>query len=99
MELLKGLGAKARFRAAIQHGKMDVAEDCAAIMLQGSWKSKVARRNAALQKAEKERLRAEAYARRIQTRYRARLARKRMETIKAEKLALRRERAVLRAQV
>lgn len=44
MESFKSMGAKMRFRAAIAAGKDDVAEEAAATMLQGAWRSKVARR-------------------------------------------------------
>jgi hypothetical protein len=44
METFKTMGAKMRFRAAIAAGKEDVAEDAAAMMLQGAWRAKVAKR-------------------------------------------------------
>lgn len=91
MNLLKGLGAKARFKTALQHKKMAVARDAAAQMLQGAWKSKIARRKVTAKRIEKEKLLCEGYARKIQSRYRCRLARRRVEKIKAEKLKIKRE--------
>jgi hypothetical protein len=44
METFKSMGAKMRFRAALAAGKDDVAEEAAAMMLQGAWRSKVAKR-------------------------------------------------------
>ena len=43
MEMLKGLGAKARFRAALESGKEELALAAAAEMLQGCWRAKCAR--------------------------------------------------------
>jgi transcriptional regulator of heat shock response len=56
MEMLKGLGAKQRFKAAMANGKMDVARVAAAVMVQGAYRSKLARRRMMIKKAEKERL-------------------------------------------
>jgi hypothetical protein len=44
METFKSMGAKMRFRAAVAAGKNDVAEEAAAMMLQGAWRSKLAKR-------------------------------------------------------
>lgn len=98
MNLMKGLGAKARFKTAIQHGKMAVAREAAACMVQGAYRAKLARRRMLLKKAEKERLREEGYASKIQCRYRARLARKRVEQIKQEKLAIKRKLSAMKVQ-
>lgn len=99
MNLFKGLGAKSRFRTAMQHKKMSVARNAAAEMLQGAWRSKVARRKVALKKAEKEKLLREGYARKIQSRYRCRLAKRRVNAIKAEKLRIKREISAMTIQV
>lgn len=99
MELLKGMGAKARFFAALKAGQHDIAEAAAAVMLQGAWRAKCARRRMLLKKAEKERLREEGYAKKIQCRYRARLARKKVEAIKIQKLQNRKQIGALKFQV
>ncbi len=93
------MGAKTRFFAALKAGQMNVARDAAATMLQGAWRSKVARRRMLLKKAEKERLREEGYAKKIQCRYRARLARKKVEAIKQQKLMIRKNIGALKFQV
>lgn len=99
MNLLKGMGAKSRFKAALKHGKMAIARDAAAVMVQGAYRAKIARRNMLKKKAEKDRLRREGYARKIQCRYRARLAKKKIEKIKAEKLAIKRKLMAMKIQV
>jgi hypothetical protein len=99
MEMMKGMGAKQRFKAAMKAGKMDVARTAAAVMVQGAYRSKLARRRMLVQKAHKEKLRMEGYAKKIQCRYRARLARKRMEKIKAEKLAIKMKLMAMKVQV
>lgn len=99
MNLLKGLGAKARFKTALQHGKLSVAREAAATMVQGAYRAKIAHRNMLKKKAEKDRLRREAYAKKIQCRYRTRLARRKMEKIKAEKLAIKLKLMAMRIQV
>jgi len=91
MNLLKGLGAKSRFQTALKHGKMSVARDAAAAMLQGQWRCKLAQRKIILKRAEKERLLRDGYARKIQSRYRCRLAKRRVEKAKAEKLRIKKE--------
>eukprot|EP01040_Poterioochromonas_malhamensis_P012894 gene12894-14129_t len=98
MNLLKGLGAKAKFKTALQHGKLSVAREAAATMVQGAYRAKIAHRNMLIKKAEKDRLRREAYAKKIQCRYRTRLARRKMEKIKAEKLAIKRKLMAMRIQ-
>jgi hypothetical protein len=99
MNLLKGMGAKARFRSALQHGKMAVARDAAAMMVQAAYRAKLAHRRMTIKKAEKERLRMEAYAKRIQCRYRARLAKKKIEIIKKEKLLIKMKLCAMKIQV
>lgn len=96
--MLKGLGAKARFRAARAEGRQEVMLEAAACMLQGAWRCKQARRRMLIKKAEKEALQREAYARRIQCRYRVRLARRRMAVIKAEKMRIKERLAAIRFQ-
>ena len=96
---MKSMGAKARFFAALKSGQKDIAMDAAATMLQGAWRSKVARRKVAIQRAEKERLRQAGYAKKIQCRYRARLARKKVEAIKLQKLENRKNIGALKFQV
>ena len=44
VELFKSLGAKARYKAALAHGDMEVVTDAAASMLQAAWRSKLANR-------------------------------------------------------
>ena len=88
MESFKGMGAKLRFRAAIKEGKMDVAEDAAACMLQGTWRAKCARRKMQFKKAEKQRLMEEGQARKLQSLYRCRLARKSVAAKREEKRKL-----------
>lgn len=99
VELLKGMGAKTRFFEALKAGQMDIARGAAAVMLQGAWRSKCARRRMLLRKAEKERLREEGYAKKIQCRYRARLARKKVEAIKTQKLQIKKQIGALKFQV
>lgn len=99
MNLLKGLGAKSRFRTAMQQNKISVARHAAAEMLQGAWRGKVAHRKIILKRAEKEKLLREGYARKIQSRYRCRLARRRVEAIKTEKLRIKREISCMTIQV
>jgi hypothetical protein len=50
-------------------------------------------------KAEKQRLREEACARKLQSKYRARLARRRMEALRAEKQRLMEEGCAIKLQV
>lgn len=99
MNLLKGLGAKAKFKTALANGKMAIARDAAACMVQGAYRAKLARRRMLQKKAEKERLLREGYAKKIQCRYRARLARKKMEAVKAEKLRIKQKLAAMKVQV
>jgi hypothetical protein len=98
MESFKGMGAKMRFRAALANGKSDVAENAAAEMLQGAWRSKLAKRKVMQKRAEKQRLREEAYARKIQAKYRSRLARRRVEALRAEKQRLMEEFSAIKMQ-
>lgn len=67
-------------------------------MVQGAWRAKCARRRMLVKKAQKEALRLEGCARKIQSRYRARLARKRMDKIKNERVQNKRKIAILKAQ-
>lgn len=92
------MGAKARFFAALKQGNKKVAREAAAVMLQGAWRSKVARRRMVLKKQEKEQKLRSGYARKIQSRYRARLARKKVEAIKKEKLLIKQKLCVLKVQ-
>jgi hypothetical protein len=85
MESFKSMGAKLRFRAAVKEGKMDVAKDAAACMLQGTWRSKCARRKMAQKKAEARHLMEEGQARKLQSLYRCRLSRKKVTAKREEK--------------
>ena len=66
-----------------------MAKEAAACMLQCAWRGKLAQRKVVLQKAERQRLLEEGYARKLQSAYRARLARKKALALKAEKQRLR----------
>ena len=59
MESFKGMGAKMRFRAAMDKGIMREARIAAALMLQGAWRAKEARRKMVAKRAEKENLKME----------------------------------------
>ena len=88
MENFKGMGAKQRFRAALASGDHAAAQEAGAVMLQGAWRSKVARRRMLLKKAERARLLEEGAARKLQSRIRARAARKRVSALREEKKRL-----------
>ena len=85
MQSLKSMGAKLRFRKAIEIGNLEEAQDAAAIMLQGAWRSKCARRKVAAKKAEKKRLLEEGCARKLQSLVRSRVARKKVAAKRLEK--------------
>jgi hypothetical protein len=68
-------------------------------VLQGSWRSKKARRKVEALKAERQRLREEACAIKLQSAWRIRKARAKVERLKAEKQRLLEEGAALMFQV
>lgn len=97
MESFKGMGAKLRFRTALENDLLDEARDAAACMLQGAWRAKCARRVAALKRAEKQRFLEHGMARKIQSLYRCRQARRRAAAKRAEKKRILEEEEVRRA--
>ena len=96
--LFANMGAKKRFKEALKAGNIEVAEEAAAVMLQGASRSRAARREVLELKARRQRLLEEACARKLQSKYRARLARKRVNALKAERLRLQEEGAAIMLQ-
>ena len=97
VESFKGMGAKLRFREAMQAGKVVDALDPAALMIQAAWRAFCSRRKAVAKKAEKQALLEEGLARKLQSLYRCRLARRRAEAKRAEKREIVRKEAERRA--
>lgn len=96
--IFTNMGAKLRFKEALKVGNMSVAEDAAAVMLQGAWRSRKARRRMQEMKRKREQFIKESAARKLQSRYRSRLARQRVEQLKAERQRLREEGAAIMLQ-
>jgi hypothetical protein len=80
-------------------GQTVVALDAAATMVQGAWRSKIAKRKMLIQKAEKEKKLMSAAARKIQSRYRTKIAQRRVDAIRAQKLHNTKMLAALRFQL
>lgn len=99
MESFKGMGAKLRFREAMDKGMKDEAKDAAACMLQGAWRARVARKAVVAKRAEKKFLLQNGMARRIQSRIRCRQAWKKSAAKREEKKALVAAEAERRAEV
>lgn len=91
------MGAKLRFREAMQAGKVADALDPAALMVQATWRAYCSRRKAVAKRAEKQALLEHGLARKLQSLYRCRLARRRAEAKREEKRQIVRTEAERRA--